>query len=302
MNLLRLTTLLGVLVCFADNVRAAIVFSQYSAYHHIQVLDQGGFRTLSFNGSQETRMSLTNSLAGHFEYTEYFHVPWLWNSNVKRVLMLGLGGGSTQRSFQHYYTNVVVDTVELDPVVISVAKKFFGVTETSQHKIHTSDGRVFLRRTPHRYDVILMDAYATSRYGSTLPQHLTTKEFFTQCSERLSDNGVLAYNVIGQIQGWRENLLGALFRTMKEVFPQVYMFPAGESQNVVLVATKSPERFDRTQVREQASELVQAGKIKLPTFSARLDSFMDTPPPAAARSPILTDDYAPVESLLRGTR
>src|SRR5436309_4425157 len=92
------------------NAPALVVFETYSPYHHILVLDQGGFRTLSFDGSTETRMLLANRLRGHFEYTEYFHMPWLWNHEIKRVAMIGLGGGSTQRAYQFYYTNLVVDT------------------------------------------------------------------------------------------------------------------------------------------------------------------------------------------------
>src|SRR5262245_11524046 len=84
---------------WAYGLQGEVVFDTFSAYHHIQVLDQAGIRTLSFNGSMETRMSLTNSLRGHFEYTEYFHMPWIWNTNMKQVLMIGLGGGSTQRSY-----------------------------------------------------------------------------------------------------------------------------------------------------------------------------------------------------------
>ena len=225
-----------------------VLFDRISAYHHIQVYDEDGKRTLSFNGSWETTMSLTNPLAGHFEYTEYFQMPWLWNHDIKRVLMVGLGGGSTQRAYQHYYTNVMVDTVEIDPVVVEVAKKYFTVTETPKLKIHINDGRVFLRQTTNIYDVILMDAYSTTRYGSSLPRQLMTKEFFTLASQHLSTNGVLAYNVIGQIQGYRATLIGAMYRTLSEVFPRVYMFPAVESQNVVFVATKSAEPFTSTRV------------------------------------------------------
>ncbi len=127
---------------------AGVVFERHSAYHHIQVVDEAGTRTLSFNGSRETKMLLKHPLQGHFEYTEYFHMPWLWNTNIQRVLMMGLGGGSAQRAFQHYYTNVFVDTVEIDPVVIDIAKRYFRVAESSTHKIHNNDGRVFLRRVP----------------------------------------------------------------------------------------------------------------------------------------------------------
>jgi spermidine synthase len=287
--------------CWPAQADRVVLFERISAYHHIQVVDEDGTRTLSFNGSWETKMSLTNPLTGHFEYTEYFQMPWLWNRDIKRVLMAGLGGGSTQRAYQHYYPNVLVDTVEIDPVVVDVAKKYFTVTETPNLRIHTNDARVYLRLTTNQYDVILMDAYSTTRYGSSLPVQLTTKEFFQIASDHLGTNGVLAYNVIGQMRGYRMNVIGALYKTMSAVFPQVYMFPSVESRNIVIIGTKSKEMFTTQRVREEGDALQQAGIVTMPTFSIRLRSFTHAEPAAAFRSPVLTDDYAPIESLLNGT-
>jgi len=298
----RAICLLILLAPLLSSAQSVLLFDRISAYHHIQVYDENGKRMLSFNGSRETTMSLTNPLAGHFEYTEYFQMPWLWNHDIKRVLMVGLGGGSTQRAYQHYYTNVMVDTAEIDPVVVEVAKKYFTVQETPRLKIHTNDGRVFLRQTTNIYDVILMDAYSTTRYGSSLPRQLVTKEFFTLASQHLSTNGVLAYNVIGQIQGYRATLIGAMYRTLSEVFPRVYMFPAVESQNVVFVATKSAAPFTAARVEQEARQLISSGTVTLPTFSMRVKSFTDERPPTAGTSPLLTDDYAPIDSLLQGTQ
>ncbi len=278
---------------------AAIIFEKYSAYHHVQVIDNGDLRTLSFNGTRETEMSKASPLFGHFEYTEYFHMPWIWNPAVKRVLMIGLGGGSTQRSYQNYYPDVTVDTVDIDPVVIDVARKYFGVTETPRHIIHNEDGRVFLRRTTQRYDAILMDAYTTTRYGSSIPPHLVTKEFFTLASEHMTTNGVLAYNVIGQTEGWRSDVVGSIYRTMKEVFPQVYTFPAKTSMNIVILGTKSAEAYDDARVLREGRALVRSGAIPLPTFAERLLAFRNVPPRSAANSPVLTDDKAPVEGLMQ---
>jgi spermidine synthase len=218
------------------------------------------------------------------------------------VLMVGLGGGSTQRAYQHYYTNAMNDTVEIDPVVVEAAKKYFTVAETPKLVIHTNDGRVFLRQTTNIYDVILMDAYSTTRYGSSLPRQLVTKEFFELASRHLTTNGVLAYNVIGQIQGYRATLIGSMYRTLSAVFPRVYMFPAVESQNIVFVATKAAEPISSAREAAAARQLVDAGTVTLPTFLLRARSFTDEPPPNAGASPLLTDDYAPIDSLLQGTQ
>jgi spermidine synthase len=280
-----------------------VLLDRISQYHHIQVYDEEGIRTLSFNGSWETKMSLANPLTGHFEYTEYFQMPFLWNPDIKHVLMAGLGGGSTQRAYQHYFTNVTVDTVEIDPVVVEVATNYFHVTETTHSRIHTNDARVFLNRSTNHYDVILMDAYSTTPpYGSSLPPHLTTKEFFTLASAHLTTNGVLGYNVIGQITGSRENLVAALYRTMKEVFPQVYLFPAEESQNIVFMATKNQDLMTWSDAQLTGNARVRTGVVTLPTFSARTRNFVNRPPSTATNATLLTDDFCPIERLMDSSR
>lgn len=300
---MKAKTLLWAMILGAAVAGAAeegtVIFERVSAYHHIQVLDDAGLRRLSFNGSWETKMSLADPLQGHFEYTEYFQMPWLWNPDIRRVLMAGLGGGSTQRAYQHYYTNVLVDTVEIDPVVVGVAEQYFFLTNRLNLQIHTNDARVFLRRTTNVYDVIIMDAYATTRYGSSLPAQLTTQEFFKIASDHLGTNGVLAYNVIGQIYGYRASVIGAMWRTMKTVFPQVYLFPADGSRNIVMIATKSSAAYDAATVRRKGEALVNSGKVTFPGFASRLQNFDNEPPPNARNSPLLTDDYAPLERLLQ---
>ena len=294
------------LLSAVDSAQAqkVVQFEKTSAYHHIQVYDENEVRTLSFNGSWETTMSLNDPQSGHFEYTEYFQMPWLWNHDIHRVLMAGLGGGSTQRAYQFYYPNVSVDTVEIDPAVSEVAQKYFNVRQTTNHVIHVEDARVFLRRATNAYDVILMDAYSTTRYGSSLPAHLTTREFFNLANEHLTTNGVFAYNVIGQMRtgGFRTDVMGALYRTMATVFPHVYLFPATESQNVVMIGTKSRELFNAARVQREAASLVRSNIVTLPTFETRSRTFSTEIPAAAGRSPILTDNYAPIEALLNGNK
>lgn len=286
----------------ASPLQGAVVFETTSAYHHIQVLDDQGIRVLSFDGSQETRVSLRNPLLGHFEYTEYFHTPWLWNAHLTDVLMIGLGGGSTQRSFQNYYPDVNIDTAEIDPTVIQVAKKYFGVKESPTLHLHVSDGRVFLRRSEKKYDAIILDAYVSGRYGSFMPYHLATKEFFEMANDHLTADGVLAYNVIGTLVSWRADILGAVYKTLKAVFPQIYLFPANESMNVVVIATKNPQLATRPILQKRALELAAKRRLTLPTFKTRLLSFSASPPPTALQSPLLTDNFAPIDGLLSAVR
>src|SRR5215831_11417766 len=107
--------LAGALLVAFGVARANVVFETTSPYHHIQVVDDGDVRTLCFDRTTESRMLLSNPLAGHFEYTEMFHMAWLWYGKITNVLTIGLGGASTQRAFEHDYPGLQLDTAELDP-------------------------------------------------------------------------------------------------------------------------------------------------------------------------------------------
>ncbi len=290
--------LLCLLAAASRAAGAVVVFEATSPYHHIRVIDETGIRTLSFDGSMETRMSLLDPLKGHFEYTEYFHMPWLWHGQMTNVLMIGLGAASTPRAYQYYYTNVMVEVVEIDPLVVQVAKEFFHLKESPTLQVRLADGRVFLRRSQTKYGAILMDAYVKNRYGSFIPYHLATKEFFALANDHLTDDGALAYNVIGTRHGFRADILGAVYETMKTIFPQVYFFPAADSQNVVLIGTKSRQTATLASLQLRATDLIQQGRIKMPTFRARLLWFRADPPSAFSRSPVLTDDFAPTDGVL----
>lgn len=292
---------LGVLLATLPVAGAGeIVFETTSPYHRVLVVDQGDLRILSFDGSAESRMSKSDPLQGHFDYTEIFHMPWLWNTNISRVLMIGLGGGTTQKTFEHYYPEVTIDTVELDPVVVQAAKLYFGFKESARQRVHLQDGRLFLKRTRRRYDLVILDAYTTGRYGASIPSHLATREFFQIARNRMTDNGVLAYNIIGTADGADSAIVGALYRTMNTVFPKVYAFPSRTSRNIVLIATVSSKPATLFTLTQQAEVLVRTGKVKLPGFKQRVMTFRPRPPASASTAPVLTDDYAPIEGLLRG--
>ena len=102
-------------------------------------------------------------------------MPWLWNTQLTNALMIGLGGASTQRAYQHYYPDLSIETAELDPVVVRVAKDYFRFQESATQRVQVSDGRVFLRRGGGPYGVIILDAYEKNRYGSFIPYHLATR-------------------------------------------------------------------------------------------------------------------------------
>ena len=299
-NIFRWIVMAGVMLACADSgISQNVVFETTSPYHQIRVADHGRMRILHFNNTTQSQISLDDPLQGHFEYTEYFHMPWLWNDQIKTVLMIGLGGSSIQRAYQAHWPEVVTETVELDPKVVEVARDYFQFKTTDKTQVIVGDGRLHLRRARKSYDLIILDAYTANRYGSYIPYSLVTKEFFALCHEHLNDQGILAYNVIGSAYQRRENIVGAIYNTLKTSFAEVYMFPAVGSRNVVLLATKSPEPVTHDQLEQRLAQLLKTKEVTFPNFKVRLKRFLAKPPPSVATSKVLTDDFAPVDGLLQ---
>ena len=108
-------------------------------------------------------------------YTQVMTVGVLYPPEPKRVLMIGLGGGSISSYLGRFMPDASIDTVEVDPGVITAAKKYFGMKETPRVRYLEGDGRVFLNRHKETYDLILVDAF----HGGYVPFHLLTREFYT---------------------------------------------------------------------------------------------------------------------------
>jgi spermidine synthase len=275
-----------------------VLFEADSVYHHIAVVEDDTARYLRFDRFIQSGMYLHDPFDSPFLYPAYAHLGLIFRPQAVRVLVVGLGGGSIPKRFWRDYLELKIEVVELDPMVVRVAEEFFGIQRDSRMRIAVSDGRIFLRNTRQRYDIIILDAY----FAESIPFHLTTKEFLLLVKSRLAPGGVAVSNIAGALQGPRSKLFRAMYRTFGEVFPGLYLFPAAFQpyqdveaiRNIMLVA--SEERgVTREEVRNRARRL--ASRVTFRQFVQYSADFYTEPIPVAD-VPVLTDDFAPVETLI----
>ena len=271
------------------------VIRKDTPYSTLTVIDSEakGTRTMYLNNMPHSAMYLNGSNRAVFRYTDYFNVAFLFNPEAERVLFIGGGGFSGPKQFLEHYPNATVDVVEIDPDVVAVAQDYFGVTDDPRMRTFTMDGRSFLRDAG-TYDVVVLDAYSKTY----VPFHLMTLEFFESLDEHLAPDGVVVSNLISSLIGDTSDLLKAEVNTIAGVFPQVYLFPTRSGQlsllqNIILVATKSPTRFDEADLME-AAEAHPVEGVPLQRYADTLFSLEL----ASDSELVLTDDYAPAEDLL----
>jgi spermidine synthase len=86
---------------------------------------------------------------------------------------------------------LIIDAVEIDPVVVAAARAAFGLREDGRYRVHVADAAVWIAGGSETYDYILLDAYA----GEGIPPALGTPAFFRAVARRLAPGGVVGINI-----------------------------------------------------------------------------------------------------------
>jgi len=147
----------------------------------------------------ETLIDLRQPHVLQHPYSQAVMASVLYRPHASSCLLIGLGGGALVRFINHHFSEVRLDVVEIDSAVVAVAREFFGTAAGPRTRIFVADGRDYLARTPERYDLILIDAHLHpgARTDSTgHPLSLKSEDFYRSIHKRLSQDGVVMFNVI----------------------------------------------------------------------------------------------------------
>jgi len=266
------------------------VYETESAYNYIQVKQQGDYTLLRLNEGQGVH-SIYNPKTLQYDgpWDQFLVSPYFYAnrnpSDIKRVAIVGLAAGTTARQMTAVYGEIPIDGYELDPKIVEVGQKYFGMTMPNLNII-IGDGRLNLDRSEYKYDIIAVDAYRPPY----IPPHMTTQEFFEIVASHLTDSGVLTINsasVPGDLR-----LINGLATTMATVFPSIYTVDIPGSLNTMIFATKQ-----KTQSENFAMNLVTLSNdpsvdpLLIHTMQVTFAGLKTGYEPTQ----VFTDDHAPIE-------
>lgn len=162
------------------------LYSGQSDYQKIDVYDTFEFgKILVLDGC----IMLTEK--DEFIYHEMItHVPMAINMQIRKVLVIGAGDGGTVNQLIKYKTIEKIDVVEIDRDVVKVSKEFFDIAKSFDDErvtLYYEDGLRFVRNIINCYDLIIVDS--TDPFGPG--EGLFTKEFYGNCFNALTDDGIL---------------------------------------------------------------------------------------------------------------
>ncbi|HPR63202.1 MAG TPA: fused MFS/spermidine synthase [Thermoanaerobaculia bacterium] len=272
------------------------IYSRDSAYHHIEVLDNGQQRMMRFDNLIQGLVSTTPPYPSKTTYTDYMQLGFVFNRETRSVLIIGLGAGIMPREFRALDPELMIDVVEIDPAVEDVARKFFYFHPHPLTRVTIADGRTFLQNTGEKYDFIVVDAFL----ADSIPFHLMTVEFFHVVKDHLNHEGCMAMNLLVGNRKFSDELLSATVKTLQEVFPQIYLFPVGDFTpggvgNVLVVADTKMYRIPKDTLKARALAFREKTGTPYPLDSYAEKMFTDEL--HLSEAPIFRDDKSSAEVL-----
>ncbi len=138
---------------------------------------------------------------------------------IQKVLLLSLGPGAMFTKMSYFYKDLIFDAVEIDPEIVEVGYRYFGLQKSVNINVFIIDAREFLESTNSLYDLIIVDVFKEGR----TPPHLSTYEFFKLVKNHLNKKGVFLLNVSCD-HSYNKNIR-PIAKTVGKVFPSVFFVP-----------------------------------------------------------------------------
>lgn len=227
-GLMAMAAALGLIAAATAIVRTGpkdpgLLWEGESAYQHLKVRED-------FEGTRVLEVNEGRGMQSVYHPRRFF-TGYYWDfaavppaifgdggdvADGKDYLFVGLGGATGARLVHHLFPHVRLEGVEIDPKVVDVGRRFFGMGNIPL-SVTVADARVFLTRTRKMYDFLMVDVYRDNR---AIPPHLATREFFDLARSRLTSRGILLMNV--SVPPRAEALLEVIRNTLAAVFPFVY--------------------------------------------------------------------------------
>jgi spermidine synthase len=151
-----------------------------------------GRRTLEFvPGDIQSEMLLARPDALVLAYLRAMMGFILFVPAPRRIVMVGLGGGSLAKFCHRHFPDAHITVIELRADVIALRDAFHVPPDSARFTVVQADAAEWLAAHPGSADVLLVDGFD----ARGLPPRLADTPFYMDCRRALQPGGVLVANV-----------------------------------------------------------------------------------------------------------
>ena len=185
-----------------------------------------------YNGKKHLNSENANYSYGSLQRILKFGLEKIQLKKVNSVLVLGMGGGSvieTLRTDFNYSKDI--EAVELDPVIVEIAKTEFGITEHKQQKIHCTDAFDFVKTNIKSFDLIMIDLYI----DLDVPDKFLSTTFWDYVLSSKSSKGSILFNA--SVKSSNATKIETLVQYLETKVFKVDVYDKVNNTNTVIIAS-----------------------------------------------------------------
>ncbi len=206
-------------------------------------------KILYINGKPDASNSPNDLLAQYL--CGYLPFLYIDNSNSAKVLILGLGSGSTTFAASLQEPKSLM-TLEIVPLVEKMAKNYFpdiNNSVTNKTKITFEDGRNYIQNTDEKFDIIISEP--SNPWISSI-SNLFTEEFFLSIKKHLKKDGIFCQWFYYYKMDF-DYIIG-IISTLRSVFPYINAFNL--TGDIILVASISPLKLNTVNLLKPDEKII----------------------------------------------
>ncbi len=205
-------------------------------------------RLYEVNGTRESATFFDeNKYELVFDYARAFCRLIDMAPGAEKFLMFGGAGFQFPKYLIGHYPYKKMDVVEINPLAVDIARKYFYLNDlekdfqaesTGRLRIFIGDGMNYLAQTDEKYDCIINDAY-----HSDIPDKgLTSPKGISLIKDHLNPGGLYGFNLITSLKGEGSMPLFLTERNLKYQFDDVHYFRCSpdvrleSTQNVLFIS------------------------------------------------------------------
>ncbi|RZC12594.1 eEF1A lysine and N-terminal methyltransferase-like [Glycine soja] len=224
------------------------------------------------------------------------------SGKMVKAVIIGLGAGLLSMFLHGCIPFLEIETVELDPMIVDIARDYFSFVEDKRLKVHVADGIQFVREIDSsgapqihgksndpsntesalnasstvshagvkvtKVDIIIVDVDSSDpSSGLTCPApDFLDESFLETVKDKLSEDGLFVVNLVSRSQAIKDMALSK----MKKVFSHLFCLQLDEDVNEVHFALKSESCIEDSCFSEASLKLHKLLEFKHPEIGQNI--------------------------------
>lgn len=258
-----------------------VLLARHSAFTPIRVTeDRDGLRTLRFGdgGTRQSVVKVNDPTYLGLAYSKVMPLSLAFIDGPKRILVVGLGGGSLPVFFHTILPGARIDIAELDAEVVRTASEFCGFFEDLRMQVSVEDGRDFIEGCTACYDLIVLDAFD----ADSVPSHLLTVEFLQAVKSAMNPHGAVVANVWGPALN---RLYARVLATYRHVFDPVFILDVPNPGTKVFIGMSQACPWSEAELLQRMASVPVVGVSEVGTLRFRHSELEYVPGAELIRDP-----------------